>query len=554
MDKPDMTYRLHRYFPNGVILILIVMAFLTYLSGLFVDVTRDASKYAAIAREVFETGDFIHLQVEGEPYIQKPPLMFWLSALSFHVFGISNFAFKLPMLLFSFLGMYSVYRLAKSMYGRNTGIVAALLLGSAQISFLYNMDIHTDTLMQSLVTFALWQLYDFIKTGRNLNWVLGFSGVGLAMLTKGVVGAVVPAFAVAGYLIFNRQIKKLADIRWYMGTGLAFILLIPALKGLYDQFGWEGIRFFFWTNISGRITGEYTSSDRNSLFYMYNLFVLFFPWVLILFVSLFLEFRSVIRRRVKSREWFVFSGIWFFFLVLSFSKSKLPNYIYVLIPLFSVVTAKYLVLALPFRRERLHILFLKLQTVVCIISLILTGILSIWLFPLAHWWQWFIVCTLVGISAYTFIMGHGHLQRLILPSLSLSIALNFCINQHVAPQIFSDQASVKAAGIFNDVSLPGDKLYNYNYPSHEMYFYSKTGAHKIKNDLALFELMKKPGNWVFTTSEVVNRMPDGEFPQPEVSALKHVRINKLNWMYLNPKTREQSYEIYYLLRSTARAE
>jgi len=94
-------------------------------------------------------------------------------------------------------------------------------------------------------------------------------------------------------------------------------------------------------------------------------------------------------------------------------------------------------------------------------------------------------------------------------------------------------------------------LFNYNYFSHELFFYCHQGASNIRNDLALFELMKKPGNWVLTTKEVVERMPGDQFPKPEINPLSHVWINKLNVKYLNPATRAAARDTLFLLRSAA---
>ena len=539
----------NRIFP--AILLMIAMAIVAYIAGLFVDVTRDASKYAAIAREIFETGDFINIKINGEPYLQKPPLLFWLSALSFTVFGISNFAFKLPILLFTFFGLYSAYRLGKSMYNRNTGLIAALILGSSQISFLYNMDIHTDTLMQSCVTFSLWQLYEFLKTRRSLHCYLGFLGTGLAMLAKGLVGAVVPAFAVLGFLIFTRQLRRLKDFRWYPAVLISLVCILPALAGLYNQFGWEGIRFFFWTNNAGRLAGEYTASSRSIFFYVYNLVVLFFPWAFLLFGSLFFEFRLLLRRRFKARDWFLFSSIWFFFVIISFSRGKLPNYIYVLIPLFSLVTAKYVVFAVSGMHRALFRFFLKLQNVANLLLILIIGILVFWLYPLASVWQWVLLAVMIILSFIFYFNQSNPALKLLFPSLALTVVLNFFINQHAAPQIFADQAPVKAAKIFNQMAETKDRLFNYNYFSHELFFYCHQGASNIRNDLALFELMKKPGNWVLTTKEVVERMPGDQFPKPEINPLSHVWINKLNVKYLNPATRAAARDTLFLLRSAA---
>lgn len=534
-----------------IAVILTVTALAAYFAGLFVDVTRDGSKYAAVAKEVFASGDFIHLKVHGEAYEQKPPMLFWLSAVSYYIFGVSNFAFKLPLLLLGVLGVYSIYRLGRSLYSREAGLLAALLLGTSQVYFLFYMDIHTDTVLQPFVTFALWQLYEFIKTGKNIRFVLGFIGVGLAMLSKGPVGAVVPAFAVLGHLVFTRQYKRLYDVRWYLGIAITGIVIIPALAGLYNQFGWEGIRFYFWSNNVDRMTSKGGPGKVDYFFYIHNLLYLYIPWMLLLFSSVYFEFRGLIKRKFRSREYFLFSGIWFFFLVLSLSPSKLPNYMFILIPLFSLLTAKYVAIAISGRKRRLLAIFTRIQQVVAMLVLVVLAVLTIFLFPLSQVWQWMLLFTLVGIFIYTLFSKHPDFVRLMYPSFAVIIALNFFLNQHAAPQIFSDQASVKAAAYFNEHAGQGNRIYNYNYDSYELLFYAKEPVTWVYNDVKVIELLKQPGNWIFTEQKVVERL-EGDFPPPEIIPFSHVWINKLRMSYLNPATRGQSRDTLYLLRSTAR--
>lgn len=525
-----------------------VLAVTAYTSGLFVDVTRDASKYATIAREIFESGDFIHLKIHGEPYDQKPPMLFWLSALSFYLFGISNFTFKLPVLLLGFWGVYSTYRLGKSLFNRDVGLVAAVLLATSQAFFLYYMDIHTDSVLMPFVIFSLWQLYDFIKTGRNIHFMAGFAGIGLAMLSKGPVGAIVPAFAVVGHLLFTKQYGRLTDWRWYAGSLFSLVIIIPALVGLFNQFGWDGVGFYFWTNNAGRLSGSFGASRNDYLFFVHNLLYLFFPWALLLFSSVYFEFRSLLRRKFRSREFFLFSGIWFFFIILSFSKGKLPNYSFMLYPLFSILTAKYIVIALSNKRNEFYKTVLKFQVISVILTLIILFAISAWMFPLRSIWLWSLLIALAAVVICLIKTLTPVGVKLLLPSAISVITLNFIINFHVAPQIFSDQASVKAATIFNELAQPDENIYNYNYSSHELFFNAKRPVVKVINDLTVISLLQQPGNWIFTERQVVERL-NGDFPEPEIIPLGHVWLNKLNFKYLNPKTREQARDTLFLIRS-----
>ena len=95
---------------NRLLIIILSFFFLVgivnYISGLSIDVTRDAGKYATVAKEVYQNGNLVNLTVHNEPYDQKPPLLFWLGALGFTIGGISNFWFKFPvfiLVLFGFL-------------------------------------------------------------------------------------------------------------------------------------------------------------------------------------------------------------------------------------------------------------------------------------------------------------------------------------------------------------------------------------------------------------------------------------------------------------------
>ena len=79
-----------------ILLALSGLLVISYFSGLTIDVTRDAGKYATVSKEIFQNGNFINLTIHGEPYDQKPPLLFWLGALFFGFYNSIAYAFTLP--------------------------------------------------------------------------------------------------------------------------------------------------------------------------------------------------------------------------------------------------------------------------------------------------------------------------------------------------------------------------------------------------------------------------------------------------------------------------
>jgi len=98
--------------------IIIAATVTTYLLGMFciplMDI--DAAQYASIAREMLDRKSYLQLYDLGKDYLDKPPMLFWLSALSMKIFGVHDWAYRLPSFLFSLIAIFSTYRLAYIFY------------------------------------------------------------------------------------------------------------------------------------------------------------------------------------------------------------------------------------------------------------------------------------------------------------------------------------------------------------------------------------------------------------------------------------------------------
>ena len=129
---------------------------LVYLVGFGIDVMDiDASQYASISREMMLSGSYLQVFELGKDYLDKPPFLFWVSALSMKLFGVNNFAYRLPSLLFSLLTLYSTYKFCLLYYKKEIALMAALVLASCQAFFLINHDVRTDTILMSWSIFSI---------------------------------------------------------------------------------------------------------------------------------------------------------------------------------------------------------------------------------------------------------------------------------------------------------------------------------------------------------------------------------------------------------------
>jgi 4-amino-4-deoxy-L-arabinose transferase-like glycosyltransferase len=180
----------------------------------------DSAQYYSMAVEMLNKGEFLEFTDRGKPYLDKPPFIFWVSGLFFSIFGISEFAFKLPSILFSILGIYSCYRFARLYYSNETALLAALILATTQGYYHFNNDVRTDTYLTNSVIASVWLIAEFLSHRKLLYCLGGFFFAGIAMLSKGPMGLVSPILA---YFV--------------QGQLARIVALGVACRNLYDCFG-----------------------------------------------------------------------------------------------------------------------------------------------------------------------------------------------------------------------------------------------------------------------------------------------------------------------------
>ena len=182
-------------------------------------------------------------------------MLFWLSTGSFNVFGVHDWSYRLPSTLFAFLGLYSTYRFTRLYHSTNVARNAVLIFGGSAAFILMTNDVRCDTILTGAVITAVWLGCAWLVNGRTIE-LIGFSvAVGVGLLVKGPIGAVAPFIAVSGQLIYTRAWRKLLDLRLLLVPVIIGLMLLPMCIGLYEQFGAHGLRFYFWEQSFGRITG-----------------------------------------------------------------------------------------------------------------------------------------------------------------------------------------------------------------------------------------------------------------------------------------------------------
>lgn len=409
------------------------LAFVAAL-GSTVDVMEvDAAQYAAMARDMLAQDDWRRLYHNGLDYLDKPPLLFWLSALSFKLFGVANWSYKLPSILFAFLGIHATERFAKLHHDPATARRAALMFGASAAFLLMTNDVRCDAMLTGSVITAVWAGMAFVEQRRWWQVLLFAAAVAAGMLAKGPLGAMAPLLAIGGHVLAARRWEAMRDARWLVLPVLVGAALVPMCIGLYEQHGMHGIRFFFWEQSFGRITGENRWKDDSSpLFFTHELPWQMLPWTVPVLAGLWLAVRAILRHE-RLPEYASVAGGLLVFVALSLSRFKLPHYLYVALPLFAVMGARGWTVLEKRWAARAHIVVLVLLSG-AVLALVA------WCFPHPSW-PAVALGLLVGLAWAVYCLGSPRLFR---ATLVLWFIAGAAANGLFYPQLLGYQANAQA--------------------------------------------------------------------------------------------------------------
>jgi 4-amino-4-deoxy-L-arabinose transferase-like glycosyltransferase len=328
---------------------LLAISALVYLAYMFLDVMEvDAAQYATMSMQMMRSGEFLQVVCRDDlEYLDKPPLLFWLSSISMWFLGPNNFAFKLPSVLGSFLAIYSVYKIGQHYYSERGALFSAIIVATSQCFFFISNDVRTDNLLIGFSTFAIWQLVRFIQRPNRYSASLAGVGIACAMLAKGPLGFVFPMLSIVPQIIYTKNWKAIWNTKWLIALPVIALLLLPMCIGLYLQHGTHGLYFFFWEQSFGRITGE--SSWQNNVdpfFLVHTFFWAFLPWTAVFIGAFIMRSKDLVVNKFqvskKLPEILGWCGYLLPTLALSQSKFQLPHYIFVATPMAAILTGGFI--------------------------------------------------------------------------------------------------------------------------------------------------------------------------------------------------------------------
>lgn len=296
----------------------------------------DEGRYAEIAREMAATGDWITPRLNGIKYFEKPPLQYWITAVVYRVFGPDEWTARLWAGVSGALCVLLVWRAGKRLFGAEAGAYAGLvatgMLWMVANAHLNTLDMGLTLWLTLGVAGFLWAQRDAASPRERRNgMLLSWAACALAVLTKGLIGVVLPAGAIGAYMLAARDIRLLG--RLHLMAGIAVLLLITApwfvAVSLANP---EFAQFFFVREHFQRFLTAVHRRQEPWWYFGPLLLAGALPWTVLAIQSLATATRGdATSGRFRPR---LFLLIWCVFVVLFFSasKSKLPSYILPVFP------------------------------------------------------------------------------------------------------------------------------------------------------------------------------------------------------------------------------
>jgi 4-amino-4-deoxy-L-arabinose transferase-like glycosyltransferase len=531
------------FLPRNTYLFLFSLLGVVYIIGLFVPLMdNDSAHHGIIALRMYLTGDYINLIDNGKDYLDKPHLHFWLCAASYKVFGVTTFAYKFPSFLFTIGGVYSVYKLGKALYDKETGKLAALIIASAFAFILANNDVRMDAILTASTAFATWQGVLFIQNKKIINAIGLAAGLAIGFCTKGHIAVFVPAIGLFFYILYKKEWKLFYNWKWLVSLLCFAIFISPVVYCFYLQYNLHpetvvrgkdhinGVRFILLNQSIERLTGEWDASSKKDFFFFFHSFLwAFAPWAFIGYWAVWQRLKGFLKRE---NEWLSISTFIIFAVIVGASGFKLPHYLNIAFPVISVLIAFWILQNRAYGKKIYYI-----QAFASAALLLLSFILNGWFFPVSNFLviSGMVICLAV---VFHFLMSKvfTQLQKAVCLTTASAIVFFFLYNSNFSPKLIKYQCGNELAKKIKGVIDPEEIYFWKDNYSSSFNFYTAT-LRKQFND-SLFNGRKK--SWVlFSENEKQDVLQSGYQINQQLQAADY-EVSRYNFKFLNPATRDSA--------------
>lgn len=557
--------------PNPLFYGLVVLGILLNALGLgSLILEPDGALYATISKTIAQSNDFVNLYVEGLDWLDKPHFPFWITAVSFQIFGINSFAYKLPGLLFFGIGVWYTYQFARLQYSKLVAQLATLIVLTTMHLVMSNNDVRAEPFLLGQIIGSVFHFFRLFLRNKNtaVDLLLGSFWAGCALMTKGPFVLVPIGAGLVLHFMLTGNWRELLQWRWYGAIVLTLLFTLPELYTLYQQFdlhpekvifgktGVSGVRFFFWDSQFGRFfnTGP-IKGQGDKLFFIHTLLWAFLPWSLLLYAAVGRVIGGFFQRKSVLPEYVSFGSGLATFLLFSLSSFQLPHYLNIVFPFFAVLTAQYLASLQASQSVRR---WLRIQTGIAGLLVVVVVIIIVYFRPAQLGWACIFVAILTVLTGWLFrpnsvtaLWGRTDTFTALVGRTMGAAFLTFGFyNLFFVPDLLPYQAGGEAAFYLNQANRAHQSVGMYRDNSYSFEFYLKQSVSYWRNADTLRAASSRLPVLIFTNPERLDSLRQQGWSVKLMKEFQYFHISQLKGVFLNHETRASAVKTFVVAEVT----
>lgn len=363
------------WWPDILLITLLAFALYSLFLGAYPLLIPDEGRYSDVVREMLRTGNYITPLYNGIPFLDKPPLYYWIQTLFVHFIGLNEWGLRLWPVTIATIGCIGTYITGRHLFNRRTGWMAAMVLGSSAFYFVMAHVADLDLTVAIFITFSLYCFLLALEKTETQRWYFysAYVFAALAILTKGLIGIVIPMMVIGLWILFLNRWKLLR--RMHIVSGLIIILIIcgPWFY-LVQQQNHNFFHYFFYVQQFHRYLTHEFNSRHGLWFYPFILLVGTLPWSFFVIAAFIQKIKTTWQDRQHHKKP-LFLLLWVIGVTVFFSIpiSKSMGYILPVFPPIALLTASHLEKIIRLK-EHSFSLIIPLIICLCLYPAIMFGI------------------------------------------------------------------------------------------------------------------------------------------------------------------------------------
>lgn len=367
MNKLNEYIKKHPESTALTVLAVLCLLFLFFGLDFYPLLDVDETRYAIMSRDLANSKDWNVLLLNSIPFLEKPPLYFWLVALSIKLFGrFSEFAVRFPIALISTFLVFFTYYFGKKVLSRRFGLYSSIILLTSVFFLILSHVAILDIVLTVCITSALYCAFLSYRTTEKYNkycWWGFWTFAGLGFLAKGILAVAIPFVVMFLYCLCTKNLKDLFKPRNFIVGFIIFLLIsLPWHLIMFRDYGWTFINEYFVKHHFSRLLTSHGLGRKHGIFYFIPVFfVAFMPWTFIFLASAYegcknfynnikntegkiiTKLSTALYAENKDQQLILFASVFFVvvFAVMSVSSTKLPTYILPALPAAALITGYF---------------------------------------------------------------------------------------------------------------------------------------------------------------------------------------------------------------------